>query len=625
MLVMKINNLIKYFVAVLPVLFASCSQRSVVPGDGEGSVSLSLCVASQTKAMSQDELLSEASVNIYKADFSGLIRSYKYSEVPSAIYLPAESYRVDVIAGEAAKSSPVKASWDSKSYFGSTSFDIIAGQNTSVQVLAGVSNVVSVVSFDATVAENFNEGFSFTVGTDIEDSASSLVYDLSRSAQEGYFIVDSEMEPSLKWRFSGTLANDGSSFVREGVIPDVECGKAYRTTVRYTVKDGELSMDLMVDYSTEVVEDMVVFEPVSTGLSQSRVYEIWAARAYVHADVDESEYSDPSLIKFSYKASHDSQWQVADATRVAEGLYDGVLTGLVPSTEYEYRLVIDGQTVGESLSFTTDEAPALPNHSFEYISLVSGKSYYKWYDPSCGVPEGETMFWGSGNGEGSEGVNGSASMGIVITAPSEDAVDGNYSVCAQSSSLIGILAAGNIFTGQFAGLEGTSGGKVNFGRPWTSRPTALRIWVKYSAGTINIVKNVPEGVTVEKNVTYDCANIQVAIGTWNYRQYGGTKDSPVHINTTNSATFVDFTTDASTIAYGEYTLSGDGYEKINGGDTSQVNPGEWRQITIPLDYRNMTDYPTHIIISCASSIYGNYFTGCDSAKLYLDNAELIYE
>lgn len=247
---MKINNIIKYFVAVLPVLFASCNQRSVVLSDGEGSVSLSLCVASQTKAMSQDELLSQANVNIYKGDFSGLIRSYKYSEIPSAIYLPAESYRVDVTAGEAAKVSPVKASWDSKSYFGSNSFEIIAGQNTSVQVLAGVSNVVSVVSFDPTVAENFNDGFSFTVGTDIEDSASSLVYDLSRSAQEGYFIVDSEMEPSLKWRFSGTLANDGSSFVREGVIPDVECGKAYRTTVRYTVKDGELSMDLMVDYST---------------------------------------------------------------------------------------------------------------------------------------------------------------------------------------------------------------------------------------------------------------------------------------------------------------------------------------------------------------------------------------
>ena len=144
-MVMKTNSIIKCFMAALPMLFASCNQRSVVSGDGEGSVSLSLCVASQTKAMSQDELLSEASVNIYKADFSGLIRSYKYSEVPSAIYLPAESYRVDVIAGEAAKSSPVKASWDSKSYFGSTSFDIIAGQNTSVQVLAGVSNVVSVV------------------------------------------------------------------------------------------------------------------------------------------------------------------------------------------------------------------------------------------------------------------------------------------------------------------------------------------------------------------------------------------------------------------------------------------------------------------------------------------------
>ena len=79
------------------------------------------------------------------------------------------------------------------------------------------------------------------------------------------------------------------------------------------------------------------------------------------------------------------------------------------------------------------------------------------------------MFWGSGNGEGSEGVNGSANLGIVITyVDTEEKVDGKQSVRAQTSQMAGMLAAGNLFTGQFDGLVGTSGGKVNFGRPWTT-------------------------------------------------------------------------------------------------------------------------------------------------------------
>lgn len=45
-------------------------------------------------------------MNIYKADFSGLVRSYKYSEIPSPFYLAADKYRVDVIAGEAVSATP---------------------------------------------------------------------------------------------------------------------------------------------------------------------------------------------------------------------------------------------------------------------------------------------------------------------------------------------------------------------------------------------------------------------------------------------------------------------------------------------------------------------------------------
>ena len=57
-----------------------------------------------TRAMSQDELLNTASIRIYNGDFTGLIRKFIYSDMTGPIYLPANTYRIDIYAGEAARS-----------------------------------------------------------------------------------------------------------------------------------------------------------------------------------------------------------------------------------------------------------------------------------------------------------------------------------------------------------------------------------------------------------------------------------------------------------------------------------------------------------------------------------------
>ena len=607
------------FIAICMALAAvSCTKNELKEKEaGMGVLSMEMNLSDQTKAMTQDELLNSAVVNIYKADFSGLVRSYTYSDMPSPFYLAADTYRVDVIAGEAAKEIPAAASFENKSYKGSKEFTITAGNVTNVEVVAGVSNAVTDITFDQTVADNFNAGYTFTIGV---DASTQLVYDASNSGSEGYFIVEGLDEPSFAWTFTGTLAKDGSSFTKSGVIEDVQPGKLYKMNLKYTIKDGDLVFSLVVDYTTDIVDDTIIFEPVSTGLSSTPVYEVWAAHTTVYADVDPSE-SEGATVQFGYTADG-STWTYADGVNYAEGLWKADLKGLTPSTEYTYALVINGEQVGEPLTFTTEDAPKLPNSSFEYVSKVSGKDYYKFYDPNCGVADGSYMFWGSGNGEGSEGVNGSANMGIVITTiDTGDKIDGNQSVLCQNNSIVGMLTAGNLFTGQFAGLVGTSGGKVNFGRPWTSRPTALKIWAKYTTGQFNIIKNDNLGVT---SSDYDRAQIKVAIGTWDYKKYGGTKDSPVHVNTTLESTFVDFFTDSSTIANGDLIIYNDGY-MINRGEKVTAVTSGWIEYTIPLDYRQMTTYPTHIVISCATSQFGDYFTGYDGGKLWIDAAELIYE
>ena len=328
---------------------------------------------------------------------------------------------------------------------------------------------------------------------------------------------------------------------------------------------------------------------------------------------------------FRYRESGAAEWTDVEEGDVTSdgGTFTAHIKGLQPSTDYEVMVVSGGDSTPVK-AFTTAPATKIPNGSFEYASLVKGTNYYKFYDPSCGVEEGEFMFWGSGNGEGSEGVNGSANMGIIITTVDKNSkVDGKQSVCAQTSQMAGILAAGNLFTGQFAGLVGTEGGMVNFGRPWTTRPVALKLYCRYTTSNIDIIgKKMPPGVTLAKE-DFDRAQIKVALGTWDYRTYGGSKDSPVHVNTTDASTFVDFSKDPSTIANGELILHKEGYI-LNGASMVDASTWEWAEYTIPLNYHNLETLPTHIIVSCAASQYGDYFTGCSSSKLWIDKVELVY-
>ena len=171
---------------------ASCSKVEDVSSEkGYGVLSIDMSLADLTRAVTEDDLRNSASVKIYKADFSGLVRSYTYSDMPEAISLVADQYRVDVEAGETVKDQPVMASWDSKSYKGSKEFTIVAGKTETVQVEAKVCNAMTMVSFDSSVAENFNAGYTLTVNVD-GDQSRQLVYNASKSGQEGYFVIDGD-------------------------------------------------------------------------------------------------------------------------------------------------------------------------------------------------------------------------------------------------------------------------------------------------------------------------------------------------------------------------------------------------------------------------------------------------
>ncbi|MGM9781682.1 MAG: PCMD domain-containing protein [Candidatus Cryptobacteroides sp.] len=608
---MKIRTLTICLAAA--VLMASCKDN-MEPGL-EGALCLSVQTQGDTKAaMSSEELLATADVRIYKADFSGMVRHYSYSQMPAEVYLPSGDYRIDVLAGEAAKESPSLASWEQKSYKGTADVTIEPSKSKSVTVAATVSNAISNIVFDASVAQYFEPGFTCKVSLKEDFSDAVLVYDSSLSGSDGYFII-SGFEPSLYWSFSGTLKDGATSVTKSGEISAVEAAKRYNMSLKYVEKNGIVDVVILVDETTNDIYDDIVFVPVSTGISASSRYETWAGHFTAHADVDEAEY-DPAQVYFEYRVKGTEDWtRSAAATRESEGSFSAVLSSLTPGTEYEYRLVLyntvsAAEEIVESIStFTTDVATQAPNSSFETVSKTESSNYYSFYDPSSSDPSLQTKWWCSGN-KGSTTVGSS----YQITYPdTSDKKDGNQSVCLESRYVIVKFAAGNLFAGRFGETIGTSGGTVYFGRPFTARPTAMRLWCKYSGGTINRYQdNAPSEVA---KGDYDKASLRIALGTWDYKTYGGDANSPILVNTTDESTFVDFTTDASTIAFGEKIIVSDEANSTN----------VWQQITIPLEYRNLNKYPTHIMISFAASMYGDYFTGCDSSKLWIDAVELLYE
>ena len=605
------------------VLFSavSCASDNAMQGAAhEGAVKFKIGVEDQlmTRA-TNDEIIADAKVMIYKPAFEGLIREYKYSELPEYVYLPAttgtDKYRIDVYVGERVKDTPALASFDSKSYKGSAEFAVAADvvSTSAVEVVANICNVVTKVSFDQSVADAFESGYGLTVGYD----ANTLTYAAADSGKDGYFIIaDDAFEPEFTWNFAGKLNKDGSEFKSSGKFT-VEQGKRYVMSLKYVEKDGTLKFVVQVDKSLSEKNDQITFVPTSTGISTTKKYDIWARHITLRADVDEAEY-DGSKVYFEYRKVGDSAWTRAEAAiEESEGVYAKVIAGLEPETEYECQLIVypnGSDTAADPIAgknFTTAVAPAIPNGSFEDVN-TSGK-YPLFY---IGEP-----WWDTGNA-------GSGDYGYVICdVDTADKKDGTQSARLQSAYAVVKFAAGNLFSGKFGKVnDDLNGGTVYFGRPFVGRPSKVKFWVKGAPAQVTTAGG-PAGEELTTS-DYDINQIRVALGTWTPAKYGGTAESPVLVNTADKSTFVDFNTDAATIADADLQITTDGTNytaKINGVADSATDWNTWKEVTINLKYHDLKTTPTHIIFSCAASMYGDYFAGSKNSKMWIDKVELIYD
>lgn len=670
------KKFIYFAIGIATMLMATSCEKDVFNStSNEGGFSLSLNVNNQETVtsravMSAEEVKNSAQVKIYMPINTGLIREYTYGDMEPVIYLPTgNGYRVDVVAGEAAQTNPDKANFENKSYAGSADFDIVANQITNnVKVTAKINNAITNVTFDDTIAENFNEGYTltFALAENESNAENTLVYSATQTG-EGYFIVNDPLkENKLYWSFVGTK-NDGTEFKAKGAIEAPEStggslvGTRHTMNFKYVVKDGKLTFTLVVDKETTTITDKIVWTPTSTGLSTIKNKDIWAKFVTIGGDVDTKEYDGNKKtadvfdadVYIQYREKSDAEWAAptavtADMVKVTtldkDGAFSQVVQGIDPATVYESRMVInktniptetEGVTTNEFIvidgvkEFTTPVAQQVPNRSFEgYYRNNSGDGYYV-FNPESGYgfettvwnasPGNQHTWWGTGNQVKTIVVD----ITVAVTSISSDVPhkdDGNsHSVFMKSTEKANIWAAGNIYSGYFAGTKGTNG-TVHFGRntaadgkPFASRPTGVSFYVKYKSEKIANKGNHPSLTTED----YDEGQVKVAIGTWDPISSGfttGSTESPIALYTgdyENQTAAWDLKKCKGTIAYADMIF------------TKEHNNAGWMKVTLPLNYEN-TSTPSHIIISAASSRFGDYFAAGPS-EMYLDDIELLYD
>lgn len=304
---------------------------------------------------------------------------------------------------------------------------------------------------------------------------------------------------------------------------------------------------------------------------------------------------------FKYRTAGMSNW--ANSVEVTpEGTeLTATLTGLQPATTYEYAAFAD-DFVGTPCSFTTESAPQLANAGFEEWDTSS--SAYQIFSP------GGTKMWDSGN-KGATTMPGAGS----ITTPDESVKhSGNYSAKLYSKFVgirsIGKFAAGNIFYGEYLKTAGTDG-VLGWGRPFTGRPAKVRLWAKYTPGTVDSNGAKNGGELKEGDIDLGIVYIALTDGT-TFDEFEGAK-WPFVIKTNAKERRLFDKTDERVLAYGEHV-----FETATAGDGLI-------EIEIPIEYYRTDIRPSNIVFVGSASKYGDYFNGGEGSTLWLDDIELVYE
>ncbi len=418
---------------------------------------------------------------------------------------------------------------------------------------------------------------------------------------ERYFSVDGQI---------GESEIDAEHHIATALVPmDYDLKNVRITAAKFGPKDittysvdpltltdfDDTARNIVVTYHGDI-EEMWTLRVIPTDVEvEFKSVDGWAKRIWLSA-----EGRSGATLGFKYRKAGDETWIDVDDVKVNGGSFSASIANLETYTEYEV-VAFSGESFTDVVKVSTSgDIFELPNAGLEEWSTIGGIV--------CPYLPDSAPFWGTGN-------DGAAMASTTLTEPTEDirpGSEGKYAASLQSkkAALMGIgkFAAGNLFLGEFGGLVGLDG-LVNFGRPSTARPVALRGWVKYNCGVIDELGRVPSSRPNLKKGDMDEGQIMIAVGDWTAEEYGGSADCPVVVNTKDESTYFD-KNGKNVIGVGEIVLT----ESTDG----------WIEFELPLEYKSTSLVPTHIIIVFTGSRFGDYFTGSTQSLMLVDDLELVY-
>ncbi len=307
-----------------------------------------------------------------------------------------------------------------------------------------------------------------------------------------------------------------------------------------------------------------------------------------YALVSGSGESNKKDYTFEYKKSDQEQWQSVASSGItfSNGSFTTTIEGLTPNTQYQVR-VADGDSKAKEVNFTTEQTSYLPNMNFDEWT----KGGKHWYVNNTSDKTNSNYIWDSGNiGANTLSEVNPTSPTTTVAVPGE----GKQAARLESKAVFGILAAGNVYTGQFGKTIGTSGAEIYFGRPFTSRPKSFKGYYNYVPVSINKAGNAYKDLMGKP----DIFSIYIVLAKW---------DNWFTVNTSEGK-FINFD-DPSIIAY-EYI---EGNENTNG----------FKEFNLDIKYRN-NEKPTHCLIVASASKYGDFFTGGVGSVLIVDEFDFQY-
>ena len=485
-------------------------------------------------------------------------------------------------------------------YYGSTKVSVTKGGTTTANITCTLANVKVTVNFDTQLVGQLDGKTITAQVTSKTQSVTARDFSSANTENKVAFFPVGDLNVAIAIMNGETKEHNLTP-----EITDVKARDHYILNIKLQ-ETGTENITVQVDPSMQEYsyEFTVSQKPTNQGTLSANA---WAKFAYLSAEnVTSASGIDLSKLKIQYRQKDTETWATAETT-VADNFYSATAMNLEPATTYEYRLT-DGLEIpvfnisgGE---FTTEAATVLPNAGFEDWSVHKAGTAITSVNTTFPCTDDEynngTRFWDTSN-------RGANSIGQKDpTNKTEELIHGGtYAAKLGTTKVAGQLAAASLYSGDFIKADMSGTATINFGKPFVSRPTALKGYYKYTPVKASNTGALPDGVTLTDDLD-QCAIYVVLMK-------GGEQHEVINTKTETLLSLDNIKADDKFIAYGELSsgaaTAGDGFVEF----------------TIPIEYRNLDDKPTHIIIVCSASKYGDYMVGGDGSVMYLDDFELVYD